>query len=215
VQTADRVYELDAPPDPLRVALLTMLMSELRTAHPADFQLGVQVMRNGVEESLAIAQATGCDFVRATALIGATLSASGWVTPNAAAIMQYRTRIKAHEVRLYADIASVHNTWANDDLPQVAGRAAVAGADGVVVGLPDIGLTVRHLERLRQARPDAFVVLAGHANFENAATLLPLVDAAFVSGVLSPGGWNEPMDAGLVARFVTIARSCGSRRGHE
>lgn len=209
VQTADRVYDLDAPPDPMRVALLTRLMSELRAAHPAGFRLGVQVMRNGVEESLAIAKATGCDFVRATALIGATLSASGWVTPNAAQIMQYRTRIQANGIHLYADIASVHNTWADDDLPQVAARAVVAGADGVVVGLPDIGRTVRHLEGLRKANPDLVVVLAGHANFDNAATLFPLVDAAFVSGVLSPGGWNEPMDATLVARLVTIARAAG------
>ena len=116
--------------------------------------------------------------MRATALIGATLSASGWVTPNAAAIMRYRDAIDAWGVRLYADIASVHNTWANDDLPQLAGRAVTAGADGVVVGLPDLEVTVDMLTRLRTAKPDITVILAGHATFANPSALLPLVDAA-------------------------------------
>ena len=142
-----------APPDPLRTALLTQLMTGLREIVPDAFELGVQVMRNSVEESLAIARVAGCGFVRATALIGATLSASGWVTPNAAAIMRYRDAIDAWGVRLYADIASVHNTWANDDLPQLAGRAVTAGADGVVVGLPDLEVTVDMLTRLRTAKP--------------------------------------------------------------
>jgi predicted TIM-barrel enzyme len=212
VQTADRVYDLGAPPDPLRVAMLTQLLTQLRAEVPETFHLGVQVMRNGVEESLAIALTTGCTFIRATALIGATLSASGWVEPNAASIMAYRSRIGAMDVQLYADIASVHNTWANEDLPQLAGRAYTAGAEAVVVGLPDLDLTMRYLRDLLTWQPDVPVVLAGHVNFDNASALLPLVDAVFVAGVFTPAGWGAAMDENLVARFVGLARSVDSNR---
>ena len=116
-------------------------------------------------------------------------------------------------MQLYADIASVHNTWANEDLPQLAGRARTAGADGVVVGLPDLDLTLRHLRSLRASRPDVKVVLAGHANFSNAATLLPLVDGVFVSGAVTPAGWGSVMDPDLVARFVGLAQAVDSERG--
>ena len=213
IQTADRVYDLTAPPDPMRVALLSRLMTDLRASAPDAFEMGVQVMRNCVEESLAIAHVANCDFIRATALIGATLSASGWVTPNAAAIMRYRDAIGAWGVRLLADIASVHNTWANDDLPQLAGRAVTAGADGVVVGLPDLEVTVGMLRQLRTAKPDVTVILAGHATFDNAEVLLPLVDAAFVSGALSPRGWHGAMDADLVRRFVALAHAASPEPG--
>lgn len=213
LQTADRVYDLTAPPDPLRVALLTQLLDTLKNQVPDDFRLGIQVMRNGVEESLAIALATGCSFVRATSLVGATLSASGWVEPNAAAIMAYRSRIEACGVHLFADIASVHNTWANDDLPQLAGRVRTAGADAVVVGLPDVEKTVRHLRSLREHQPDIPVVLAGHASFTNAATLFPLLDAVFVSAAVTSSGWGTAMDPALVADFVAMARKIDIGRG--
>jgi len=206
LQTADRVYDLSAGTDPLRVAVLTRLLVKVREATPSWFELGIQVMRNEVEESLAIALATGCSFVRATALIGTTLSPSGWVTANAAAIMRYRDRIGAWDIKLLADIASVHYSSDDDDLAQLAGRAMTAGADAVVVGLPDISRTLAILGSLRRIRADVPVVLAGHATFDNAGDLFPWVDSAFVSTALSRGGFYGQFDASLVRRMVELAR---------
>jgi len=204
LQTADRVYDLSAGTDPLRVALLTQLLTRLRETTPPEFELGIQVMRNEVEESLAIARVTGCSFVRATALVGATMSSSGLVTPNAAGIMRYRDQIAAWDIRLMADVASVHYS-SDDDLAQLARRAVTAGADAVVVGLPDIPRTLKMLGNLRRSRVDVPVVLAGHATFDNAPDLFPWVDGAFVSTALSPGGFYGEFDADLVRRMVELA----------
>lgn len=204
IQTGDRVYDLSGGTDPLRVALLTQFLTRVRESTPPEFQLGIQVMRNEVEESLAIARAAGCSFVRATALVGATMSPSGLVAPNAAAIMRYRDRIAAWDIRLMADIASVHYS-SDDDLVQLAKRAVTAGADAVVAGLPNITRTLEMLGDLRRGCPNIPVLLAGHATLENALDLFPWVDGALVSTALSRGGFYDQFDEGLVRRMVDLA----------
>ena len=77
IQTVDRLYTVADEADPARTSALTLVTEALRGAVGPGFAVGVQMMRNAVRASLAIAHLCGGQFVRATALVGATVSTHG------------------------------------------------------------------------------------------------------------------------------------------
>lgn len=208
LQTSDRVHPNGDEADPARVAAMTVLTREAVGLAPAGFAVGVQLMRNAVSASFAVAKVAGASFVRATALVGVTATAQGWVQPDAQAIMRARERLSAWDVELIADVDTVHYSWYGSaaTVPEVARRAQVAGADAVCIGTPDTDRSVDALEAVRRDAPDIEIVLAGHCTPHNAHRLLPLVDRAFVSRQFAGGEWTGTMSAERVAQFLDDVR---------
>jgi predicted TIM-barrel enzyme len=208
LQTSDGVHPADDTADGARVAAMTLLTRSVVQRSPETFQVGVQIMRNAVSPSLAVAKIAGADFVRASALVGVTASAQGWVVPDSLAIMNTRQRLDAWDVELLADVDTVHFSWygSSASTDEVARRAIVAGADAVCIGVPDMDRTQVALELVRRSAPDISIVLAGHCTEENAPRLLPLVDRAFVSRAFTDGAWHGVASAERVRSFVERAR---------
>jgi membrane complex biogenesis BtpA family protein len=209
VQTVDRVYGVEDEADPARVAALTLIVQAVIDATGEDFQVGVQLMRNAVSASLGIAAVTGASFVRATAVVGATLSPHGLVEAAPLAVAEYRSRVGAESVKLIGDIDSMHFKWFGGGRPAgaLASDARLVGADGVSLGRPDPDETLALVAEVRKAAPGMPVVLAGYTNHENAARLVGAADGAFVGSCLERGGWGGRIDAERVAEYVEIVRA--------
>ncbi|MDG4829592.1 BtpA/SgcQ family protein [Solwaraspora sp. WMMD1047] len=209
LQTSDGVHPAADSADEARVAAMALLTGSVVERVPDTFSVGVQIMRNAVSASLAVAKIAGARFIRASALVGVTASAQGWVQPDAYAIMTNRKRLDAWDVEILADVETVHFSWygSTAGTDEVARRAIVAGADAVCVGVPDTDRTRATLELVRERAPDIPVVLAGHCTDENAPRLLPLVDRAFVSRAFTDRSWYGEMSAERVRSFVDRARS--------
>jgi predicted TIM-barrel enzyme len=79
VQTADRVYSAGEESDPARTAAMALVVSAVAQAAGGGFAVGVQLMQNAVKASLAVAKVAGASYVRASAVVGATLTAHGMV----------------------------------------------------------------------------------------------------------------------------------------
>lgn len=206
LQTVDRVYSVRDDSDPARVAAMSVLAHEVLGQSPAGFAVGVQIMRHAVSASLAVAKVTGATFVRADALVGATLTTHGWVEPDSLQIMTYRKAIEAMGVDLIVDVDSMHYRWAGPDVTTggVARRAVMVGADAVCVAHPDRDEALRKVADVRRRAPGARVILGGFVNHGNAAALLAETDGAFVSGCLMDPENPPRVDPDRIRRLVEI-----------
>jgi len=208
VQTVDRVYTTKDESDPARVAGVANIVRAIDQATPPDFQIGVQIMRNALKASVAVAKVCNGSYVRCGALVGATLTAHGLVEANPLDVMQYRAAIHAEHVKMIAEVDSMHFKWfGGKPVAEVARSARTVGAAAVSLGDPDEETALRMIHEVREAVPGLPIILAGYTNHENAARLLAAADGAFVGTCLEQGGWGGRIDVERVRAYVEIVRS--------
>ena len=111
VQTVDRIYSVKDESDPTRTTAMGLIVHAIVQATGADFQVGVQLMRNALKASLAVAKVAGGSFIRAGALVGTTLTAHGMVEANPLDVMEYRKKINAWDVKVIAEVDSMQFKW--------------------------------------------------------------------------------------------------------
>ncbi|MFJ8493733.1 BtpA/SgcQ family protein [Streptomyces sp. NPDC094038] len=211
LQTVDRVYSVDDDADPARIAAMTLCAAQVAAEVGDGFHLGVQIMRHAVRASLAVAKVMGASFVRADALVGATLSTHGWVEPDSLRIMEYRRALDAFGIRLVADVDSMHFRWAGQDETTggVARRALQVGADAVCVAHPDEKATLEKLADVRDRAPGARIMLGGFVTHDNAPRLLADADGAFVSGCLTADDGSGRFEVDRVHQLATLVHEAG------
>jgi hypothetical protein len=208
VQTVDRVYAAGDDSDPARTAAMAIVVNAVVQATGGGFQVGVQMMHNSLKASLAVAKAAGASYIRASALVGATLTAYGLVEAQPLEVMEYRAKIGAEDIRIIAEVETTHFTWFGEARPagQVARAAVNVGADAVAVEHQDEERARALIASVREAVPRVPVILAGHTNHENAGRLVAAADGAFVGTCLQPEGWGRPVDPARVRAYMDIVR---------
>ncbi|WP_328855411.1 hypothetical protein OHB01_12785 [Microbispora hainanensis] len=208
IQTVDRVYSTGEQSDPARIAAMSVITRAVAQVTRPEFHVGVQLMRNAVQASLAVAKVAGGSFVRAGALVGATLTTHGMVEADPLSVMEYRKKIDAWNVGIIAEVESMHYTWfgGGKTVGQVAKAARQVGADAVSLCHEDEAIVLEMIAAVRATTPDLPIILAGHTNHDNAARLLSAADGAFVGTCLERGGWGGLIDVGKVKAYVEIVR---------
>ncbi|TQJ37044.1 BtpA/SgcQ family protein [Streptomyces sp. SLBN-115] len=208
IQTFDRVYSVADESDPARTVAMGLITDAVVRATADGFQVGVQMMRNAVSASLAVAKVCGGTFVRIGALVGQTLSPHGMVTPDPLRFMEYRRTISAEDIAVVADVDSMHFSWfgGGKTTAEVAKAAGTAGADAVSLCHADDDATLRMIDSVREIAPHMPVILAGGTHHGNAARLLAAADGAFVGGCLEREGWGAEIDAERVDTYMDIVR---------
>jgi uncharacterized protein len=123
-------------------------------------------------------------------------------------VMSYRAQIGAKQIKMIAEIDSMHFKWfGGKPVAEVAGQARYVGADAVSLGVPDEETTLRMIREVRQTAPGLPIILAGYTNHENAARMLAEADGAFVGTCLEKGKWGGPIDVERVREYVKIVAS--------
>lgn len=213
VQTVDRVYQVDDDSDPARTVAVGLIVRAIVEATSTEFHVGVQLMHNAVKASLAVAKVAGGSFVRASALVGMTLTPHGLVHAAPMEVMQYRERIGASRIRVLADVSSMHFSWFGGGAgpEDVARGARLVGADAVVVAHREEDRALAMVAAVRAAVPDMPVILGGYTSHENAARLLAAVDGAFVGTCLERGGWGGQIDVDRVKAYMDLVHGLGPR----
>jgi membrane complex biogenesis BtpA family protein len=206
VQTVDRVYHPGEDSDPARTAAMALVVSAIAQATSDDFQIGVHLMRNALKASLAVAKVAGGSYIRASALVGATLTPHGMVEGHPLEVMEYQAKINAGRIKIIAEVESMHFRWLGGDKPvaEVARAAVSSGADAVALADKNETRVLEMITEIREAVPGAPVILAGYTTHQNAARLLAAADGAFVGRCLESGGWGGQVDAALVRAYMDI-----------
>jgi membrane complex biogenesis BtpA family protein len=208
IQTVDRVYSAADEADYARVAAMATITKAVSDATGPEFQIGVQIMLNALKASAAVAKVCGGSFLRCTALVGATLTNSGIVEANPLDFLTYRACIGAQQIKLIAEVNSMHFHWMGDrPTAEVARIASRVGADAVEVAHPDEDTNAGLVREIKQAMPHLPVILGGHTNHDNVARRLTEADGVFVGSCLKADGWSSRVDVERVREYVKIVAS--------
>ncbi|MGH3869196.1 MAG: BtpA/SgcQ family protein [Pseudonocardiaceae bacterium] len=208
VQTVDRVYGVADESDPARTATMALVVRAIADEVGPDFPVGVQIMRNALRASIAVAKVAGGRFIRAGALIGRTVTPHGVVQADPLTVLAYRKAIGAEDVDIVADVDSMHFRPADSGMTtaRAAWAAVQVGATAVSLGSPDEERALAMVRSVRDTVPGVPVVLAGHTTHANASRLLAEADGAFVGTCLEQGGWGGRIELERVREYVGIAR---------
>lgn len=209
VQTVDRIYPTKDEADYARVIGVAHIVRAIAKATRPDFQIGVQIMTNSLQASVAVAKVSGGSFLRCFALVGQSLSPWGMIEAKPIEFLRYRQSINATHIKLIAEVDGMHFKWfgENKTVSEVAQAAVNAGADAVEVAHADEEANLKQIHDIKASLPDLPVILGGHTNHENVARRLAKADGAFVGSAFEPGGWGGAIDKQQVRDYMEIVHS--------
>ena len=202
----DRPYELEV--DAASTATMAYVIGQLREELRVPF--GVNVLWDPMA-SIALAAATGADFVREI-FTGAYASDMGIWEPDAARAVRYRDRLGRSDLALLYNIsAEFADSLDRRSLPDRA-RSAVFSSipDAVLVSGPITGeaAPLRDLEAVKASLPDTPVLANTGVKHETVAEVMQAADGCIVGSSVKFHGdtWNA-VDPERAADFMARARA--------
>lgn len=198
----------------VREHTLAALAAAARVAREASgLPVGVNALRNDTRAALAAAVVAGGSFVRTNVLVGVMATDQGLIEGDPAGVAEYRRALRAEDrVALLADVWVKHATpWPGSTVEDAArdtwGRG---GADALLVTGAATGreADAERAKRVRDAAPDAPILVASGFTAENAPAWASRVDGAIVGTAVKAGGKVEaPVDVERVRRLVAAWRA--------
>ena len=202
----DRPYEFEV--DRASTATLAYVIGQLKGEITVPF--GVNLLWDPMS-SIAVAAATGADFVREI-FTGTYASDMGPWTPDAGKAMRYRNRLGRGDLAmLYNVSAEFAYSLDRRTLPDRA-RSAVFSSipDAVLVSGQITGeaAALTDLEAVKAVLPDTPVLANTGVKHETVAEVLEVADGCIVGSSLKVDGdtWN-PVDSERAAEFMRLARA--------
>ncbi len=197
--------------EPETVAAMTRIAVEIRRS--VALPLGVQVLRNSWQSSLAIASAVGGGFIRLNVLTEAMVTDQGLITGVAHLALRYRKFIGAEHVRILADIYTKHGA------PVAPRPLAVVSQDMVHRGLADaVIVSGEHsgdpprkedIEEVKRAVPATPIVLGSGMTVDNVELLRYADGCIFGYGSKRDGNMANPVDPDLTRTFMQRVEGLG------
>jgi membrane complex biogenesis BtpA family protein len=197
--THDRPY-LKGAVGPEITAAMTALAREVK--REAGLALGVQVLAGANREAIAIAHASGADFVRVEGFVFAHVADEGVIESCAGELLRYRHGIGATRVLIFADVKkkhSAHAITADVSIVETAKAAEFFLADGVIVSGVATGEPASPDEVRDVARAVGVPVLVGSGITPANLARFSAAHAFFVGSSVKQGGvWTNPLDPDAV-----------------
>lgn len=118
-------------------ATMTRICTEIRRMVPVEIPCGVQVLAGFNQEALAIALASGLQFIRAEGFVFSHVADEGLqLQASAGPLLRYRKQIQADHICILTDIKKKHcshSITADVDLNQTARAAQFFLSDGLIL----------------------------------------------------------------------------------
>jgi len=178
--------------------------------------LGIQVLAGANREAVAVAHASGADFVRVEGFVYAHVADEGVIESCAGDLLRYRRAIGAEKVLIFADIKkkhSAHAITADVTIVETAKAAEFFLADGVIVTGPTTGEPASPEEVRDVAQAVRVPVLVGSgvtpANLARFSTAHGFIVG---SSVKQGGVWCNPLDRDAVRALVRAFAELGRQQ---
>ena len=190
------------------ISAMTLAVEAVRKA--VNVPVGVNVLRNDSKSALAIASATGGEFIRVNVHTGAMITDQGLIEGNAHESVRYRKELGTH-TKILADVLVKHATPLGSQSMEQAARETVHRglADAIIVTGAGTGdpTDVDDVAKAKESVPD-FPVLVGSGVHEgNAAKLLSIADGVIVGTSLKEDGiTTNPVDKTRVAKLMLLVK---------
>jgi membrane complex biogenesis BtpA family protein len=191
--------------DGLAIAQMTAIATRLRTE--IDLEIGVNIVKNDGPAAVAIAAASGADFVRVKLLTGTTTSAEGVLYGCAHETLSIR-RASGVNPLIWADIREpTSRSEAGLSLKSAIVDALDFGsADGVIVTGSDTRETFALAREARQSHPNAHLIIGGRVDAASVAEALDYANTVIIGSALkSVPGIAGRVDFGAASAIVKAA----------
>ena len=189
---------------PATVACLTSLACEARELFPGP--LGINLLRNDGVGAMAVAAASGADFIRVNVLVGARMADQGILNGIAEPLLRFRKKIDAERIRIFADVDVKHSApiapgYTIEDEARDAWERG--GADALILSGAGTGhgTDPDHVRRAHTAAPRAPLLIGSGTTLDNLADYLPETSGFIVGTALKRAGKIDP------ARVRTFVRA--------
>lgn len=196
------------PATPETIALTAAIGRSLKRSFP-QMSLGIIVQAHDAEAPLAIARASGADFVRLKVFVGAAMTFEGARDPLAVRAVTYRHHLRAGDIAIMADVFDRTSRPLIDVPPAEAALAAQKyGADALVLTGHSFADSLARVTAARQAGVTRPILIGGSVDQGNIGQALAAADGAIVSTSLMSrqGGLSARWDPDLIARLMDTAR---------
>jgi len=191
------------------VAAMTVVVAAVKKA--VSLPTGLQILAAANREALAVAHATGLDFIRAEGFVFAHVADEGIIQSCAAELLRYRRAIGAEHVQIWADVKKKHSAHAvtvDVSIGETAYAVEFMRGDAVIVTGAFTGDAPRidDIQATKKATRLA-VFLGSGVTAENVAELSAQADGFIVGSEFKVGGhWAGAVDGRRVRRFLRAAR---------
>lgn len=196
--------------DPAAVSAFTVAVKRVMAL--CHLPIGINCLRNDGISALAIAAATGAQFVRINVYLGAMLTDQGIIEGKAHELLLYRKSLQAQKtIKIFADVLVKHAyPLANNvDIVLAAEEILHRGlADALIVTGSKTGSPpqLSDLRKIRQAIPDCSLIAGSGCSKDNVMELLDIADGVIVASSLKQEGLMEqPIDVEKVRTLTQIA----------
>ena len=187
------------------IACMTAVALAIRneTALP----LGIQILAAANCEAVAVALASGLNFIRAEGFVFGHVADEGYIDSNAAHLMRYRRNVGAEHVRIFTDVKKKHSSHAltaDVTLAETIHAAEFFLSDGIIVTGSATGCETNRadLEQARAATQLPIWVGSGITTL-NLSTYWNLADGFVVGSHFKvDGNWQNTVDPQRVAVFM-------------
>ncbi|XP_072014402.1 uncharacterized protein F13E9.13, mitochondrial-like [Amphiura filiformis] len=186
-------------------AAMTAIASQVRRICPT-IPCGMQVL-TAQKEALAVAMATGLDFIRAEGFVFSHIGDEGLINSCAGELLRYQRNIGAENIKIFTDIKKKHSSHAitaDVSIEETAEAAEFFGSDGVIVTGTATGQPAK-VEDLQdvQGAVNIPVLIGSGVNTDNVDRYLG-ASALIVGSHFKHGGqWLNDVDFGKVDDFMT------------
>ncbi|XP_039983809.1 uncharacterized protein F13E9.13, mitochondrial isoform X2 [Xiphias gladius] len=190
-------------------ACMTAVCTAVRSICPL-LPLGVQILSSANQQALAVALASGLDFIRAEGFVFSHVADEGFLNACAGDLLRYRKQIGAEHVQIFTDIKKKHSSHAltsDVTIEETARAAEFFLSDGLVITGAATGVTADPRELREVSKSVRIPVLIGsgvtHDNIEH---YLDANGMIIGSHFKENGHWANAVNPEKVKRFMDKIR---------
>lgn len=192
------------------VAAMTAVTATVRRA--VDVPLGVQILAGANRAAMAVAHATGAEFIRAEGFAYAAVADEGLLDEaDAGPLLRERRRLDA-SVAVWADVRKKHSAHAitdDLDLAEHVRGAIFCGADAVIVTGTSTGASTDPADIIEavDAAGDVPIVVGSGVTADTVRDVFARGAAGAIVGtaIKAGGDWRRPVDADRARALVAAA----------
>jgi membrane complex biogenesis BtpA family protein len=194
--------------DPAVVSAMTLIVDRIKSL--IMIPIGINVLRNDAQSSLAIASCLEAAFIRVNVYTGIMATDQGLIEGKAHEIQRYRQELNSN-IPIFADVLvkHAHPLGQPNLIASVKDTIERGLADAVIISGGATGSPPNYedLQLAKSVSNETPVLIGSGANWDNIGSLISIADGVIVASSLKRHGkFTEPIDPIRVAQFVEAAQ---------
>ena len=187
------------------VACMTAVSVELRKR--IHLPIGIQILAGANKEALAVAQATGLEFIRAEGFTFAHVADEGYMESCAGELLRYRKMIGAENIQIFTDVQKKHSSHAITADISIKEHVETAGyfrSDGIIITGSSTGKEALIDDvKIAHQSTNLPIIIGSGITTENIENYWDFADAFIVgSGFKFEGKWENSISEERVMLFM-------------